>query len=60
MLFERYSCPKCYCKILKPILNPGSNKIGLYCTRCGAWVKWTNKDDRKLILIKHEEVIGIE
>lgn len=60
MLFEHYSCPKCGCKVLKPILKYESNIIGLYCSRCGAWVKWANKDDRNLIIIKQEEVVIIE
>ena len=25
------------------------NQVGLYCSKCGVWIKWANKKERKLI-----------
>lgn len=60
MVIQKYSCPKCKCKVIKPIQKFGTNQIGLYCRNCGAFVKWANKEDRRLIIIEQEEVIVIE
>ena len=37
------SCKKCSCTTLY-IENKGNN-VGLYCSDCGAWIKWLGKDE---------------
>lgn len=37
------SCKKCGCTTLY-IENKGNN-VGLYCSDCGAWIKWLGKDE---------------
>lgn len=30
-------------------LRPQGNAIGLYCTKCGRWLKWVTKDEARTI-----------
>ena len=25
------------------------NQVGIYCSSCGKWIKWANKNERRLI-----------
>ena len=46
-----YVC-KCDCNtfIVKRITKNGvTSHTGLYCSYCGKWFKWLNKDERNLV-----------
>lgn len=46
-----YIC-KCGCNtfIVKRITKNGvASHTGLYCSYCGKWYKWLNKDERNLV-----------
>lgn len=40
-----YRCKKCGCKELECIIN--KTQWGLFCKKCGFWIKWLNKGERK-------------
>jgi hypothetical protein len=31
-----------------------NNQVGLYCDRCGKWLKWASKDDKNIYNYKEE------
>lgn len=41
-----FSCRKCSSAEL--FIKEGGTQCGLYCTDCGAWQKWLNKDEKRL------------
>lgn len=46
---SKLKCPKCGCE--KLLLRKNEKKptaTDLFCSKCGAWVKFANKDDRRL------------
>lgn len=49
---KEYQC-KCGA-INKVTLVPKGTAVGLYCTKCGRWLKWVNKDEQKVV----EHIIG--
>ena len=44
---KEYQC-KCGA-INKVTLVPKGTAVGLYCTKCGRWLKWVNKDEQKVV-----------
>lgn len=51
MKIKIYICKKCGNSDF--MLNPKNH--GFYCTYCGAWLKWANKDEVNLYNMKEEE-----
>lgn len=41
------SCKKCGSVDL--FIKENGSQVGLYCSDCGAWIKWLGKDERRLI-----------
>ena len=37
------------CCDVKVIAMKKGNQVGLYCSKCGKWIKWANKNERRLI-----------
>jgi len=46
-------CSKCGCYELN-ILDKGENKIQILCSKCGKFIKWANKDEKRLIEYHNE------
>lgn len=45
---KEYQC-KCGA-VNKVTLEPrGASVVSLYCTECGRWIKWVNKDEQKAV-----------
>ncbi len=42
-----FSCNKCLSSDVF-IKTSGNNK-GLYCSKCGKWIKWLNKDEFRIV-----------
>lgn len=34
-------------------------QVGIYCSRCGSWYKWANKDEKNLKLIQENTIDNI-
>lgn len=49
MKIKNYTC-KCGCDDLF-FVKVGSH-LGIYCTKCGKWIKWASHDERNLIKLK--------
>ena len=41
-----FECEKCNSKDV--FVEQNGNNIGLYCSDCGKWIKWLNKDELRL------------
>ena len=37
------------------ITSNNSNVIGIYCSRCGKWFKWADKDEKNLMRLAESE-----
>lgn len=35
-------------------MSKGGNKVGIYCMKCGKWLKWANTNEKNLIDIEIE------
>ena len=46
-------CTKCGCGNL--FMKPSGSNIGLYCSNCGAWIKWMNKNEIRVF--EHENKV---
>lgn len=46
MKIKNYVC-KCGCDDFS--LSRKSIHVGIYCMKCGRWLKWANHDERNLI-----------
>jgi len=54
-----YTCKKC--NGIKFFVKDNGNNKGLYCSNCGAWIKWLGKDELNTFLSSQkEEVIKVE
>lgn len=42
-----FECHKCKSRDL--FMKKSGNNIGLYCGDCGAWIKWINKNEVRLV-----------
>ncbi len=49
MKIKEYKC-KCGSDELFPARK--GNHVGIYCCRCGKWLKWANKDEQNLLLLR--------
>lgn len=47
MKIKEYTC-KCGCNDF--FFAEKGNQIGIYCDRCGKWLKWADKDEQNLRL----------
>lgn len=45
---------KCKCGSLDFFIEKQGNNTGLYCSMCGKWQKWMNKDDIRLFEHNHK------
>ena len=45
------TCNKC--GIVNGFIEEKGTQVGLYCNKCGKWIKWLTKDDARLF--KHNE-----
>ena len=45
------TCNKC--GIVNGFIEEKGTQVGLYCNKCGKWIKWLTKDDVRLF--KHNE-----
>lgn len=45
---------KCKCGCTNFFMNSKGNNVGIYCSRCGKWLKWANKDERNLLALNKE------
>ena len=48
-----FNCKRCGCT--EYILNTKGNNTGLYCSGCGKWYKWLNKDEVRVYSQKYKE-----
>ena len=49
------SCNKCgSVDVYKKAKN--ENQTGLYCSDCGAWIKWLGKNERNMLIPTQEEI----
>ena len=48
MIIPKVKCV-CGCENVYFIEHPNStNVIGIYCTMCGRWIKWANRNEKRL------------
>lgn len=40
---------KCKCGCIDFMFHEAGNQVGIYCNRCGKWLRWANKDERNLM-----------
>lgn len=40
---------KCKCGHTDFIMRDNGNQKGIYCSKCGKWFKWADKDERNLM-----------
>ena len=52
MKIKDYKC-KCGCDDFAFV--EVSLTLGIYCTYCGRWLKWANKNERNLLKIEREK-----
>ena len=45
------TCNKC--GIVNGFIEEKGTQVGLYCNKCGKWIKWLTKDETRLF--KHNE-----
>jgi predicted metalloprotease len=43
---NKFICKRCGSSNIH--IQENGTQIGLYCSDCGAWIKWLGKDDRRL------------
>lgn len=48
-----FNCKRCGCT--EYILNTKGNNTGLYCSDCGKWHKWLNKDEVRVYSKKNKQ-----
>lgn len=41
---------KCKCGCVSFFVERKGSQTGIYCSNCGKWLKWANKDDRNLAM----------
>lgn len=52
MKIADYKC-KCGCDdffLGVPLNDTNSMHIGIYCNKCGRWLKWANKNERNIMI----------
>ena len=53
-----HACKKCGCCEFGFLLK--GNQLGIYCSRCGRWLKWADKDEQNLYELSIQNVRGEE
>ena len=48
MKIKDYKCPDCKSDEFFFNWKKSEPHIGIYCQRCGKWLKWANKNERNL------------
>ena len=48
---------KCKCGSTDLFTEQKGNNLGLYCSKCGKWIKWLNKDEARLFEHKQKVMI---
>lgn len=48
---------KCKCGNNDFFFIERGNIIGIYCSYCGKWLKWANKDDKNLAIMNRVTII---
>lgn len=43
---NKYKCSKCGCENF--FTKKSGNQTGLYCSKCGKWIKWLGKDELRV------------
>jgi hypothetical protein len=56
MKIKDYKC-KCGCDDFF-FMNKGV-QVGIYCTLCGKWYKWADKDERNLMKLQQDQSAGL-
>ena len=49
------TCNKC--GIVKGFIEEKGNQTGLYCNKCGKWIKWLTKDEKRLFAHNYKSKI---
>ena len=57
MKIKDYVC-KCGCNDFV-IIPQKPATIGIYCTKCGKWLKWADKDEKNLMNLQQDQSIGL-
>lgn len=34
------------------------SQVGIYCKKCGRWLKWADKDEKNLMLLQEDKANG--
>lgn len=51
MKIKDFKCINCGSEDFKSRVNPHNHNIlGIYCSHCGRWFKWANKNEKNLIM----------
>lgn len=48
---------KCKCGNNDFFFVERGNIMGIYCSYCGKWFKWANKDDKNLVIMNRVAII---
>ena len=47
---------KCNCENDDFFFHSKGNQVGIYCSYCGKWLKWADKNERNLAQRIHKEI----
>lgn len=58
MVIPKVKC-ECGCENVYFIEHKYStNVLGIYCTKCGRWIKWANKAEKRLYVLSQKSTKG--
>ena len=56
MKIKEFKCRSCGHNDFQFMVNPSNrNVIGIYCSRCGKWFKWADKDEKNLMKLENKD-----
>ena len=56
MKIKEFKCSSCNNNDFKFMAHPNnSNMVGIYCSCCGKWLKWADKDKKNLMKLAESE-----
>lgn len=56
MRIKDFKCSSCNNNDFKFMVNSNNrNLVGIYCSYCGKWLKWANKDEKNLMKLAESE-----
>lgn len=56
MKIKDFKCRNCQRDDFKFMVNPSNrNVVGIYCSRCGKWFKWADKDEKNLMKLAERD-----